>query len=269
MFPRLDDEGIAPDMTLSETSLSDTEDSVMNIEETFNSKEDEDIAVFIKISKHLPMKSLLFLLQNHARAMLIPESELRRYLGACSNRKPTLPPPQKVKKLRFADVRGGVRAQVYALPPRDHADAINLWWTDQEMQQIRMSAIRIVHYFRNHKPEFAESITVLAESDSPDADDILVDHHMKKLTEDDFARGLETHVVFLLHTLREDGVKTILAEQEACRQECCGYETTCERLRERYSAITLPSRVLAGKMAECDQVIALKASLSKWKPCSN
>jgi hypothetical protein len=273
LFPRFDEESVAPD--LEELSCSDStdwsDDNSVN-REKYTTKQDEDIAVFLSLTKQMSVKSLVFLLQNHARAMLIPQADLQQSLQQHQSSTTRLtgptrgkrPPPKKEKHFRFAEIQGGqkVRVLVREFSKSDPQDRGELWWTEAEQREMRLEALRTVRYFRRNKRGYSESVKILAESAQEDADDLLVDHHMKKLTEDSYARGLESHIVSMLSKLRKHTVWAVLNEQTACSGK--PYTTSCECLRARSIVASEPGRTLAAKMAECDHVEALKASLSKW-----
>ena len=274
-FPQFDDVDTTSDVpslagTDTESCSFSDDEGYDSVEQEVLSKEDEDVAMFNKLALQLSLKSLLFLLQNHARAMHIPEAELIRsieYTRSLSKQK--LPPTRKIKKCRFADICGGkqVRTVVHVIPPVAEEDREQLWWTEKEEQVIRKHCAKTIRFYKSKRPYYAESVQVLADSYSEESDDILVEHHLKKLADDSYARGLETHFVRSLRDLRKGVVRAVLEEQDQCRNE--PYDTVCKRLCACSCALSSPNKALAAKLAECDQVNGLKASLSKWETSRN
>jgi hypothetical protein len=124
--------------------------------------------------------------------------------------------------------------------------------------------IQAVLYFKRYRPDFTESVQILAKSYLDETSNFALEQHMKKLSGDSIARGLETHIVPMLGALRNSSVKAVLAEQEICRKSCISYDETCEALRTRSLSESRPGRTFACKIAECDHIEALKASLSRW-----
>jgi hypothetical protein len=268
LFPRFDHDTQVEDSSLVPESLSSSctessEGEQITKHEKYRTKEDEDVAVFMRVAQSMSIKSLLFLLQNHARAMNIPEDVLQKDI-ACgvpspSAKKATL----KIKKFRFAEISGGnkVRAVVFEIPK---ATDPSLWWSKEEMKDIRSDVIQAVMYFKRYRPEFAESVQILAKSYLNETPNFVLEQHMKILSGDSVARGLETHIVPMMGALRSSSVKAVLAEQEMCRKSCKSYDETCEILRSRSLSESRPGRTFAGKIADCDHIEALKASLSRW-----
>jgi hypothetical protein len=272
LFPRFDDEedSVTAELTSSDSESGSDQDSERRAK--YATKEDEDVAVFLRLAEQMSIHSLLFLLQNHARQMNLPEECLQQSLrrgreaGSAKGQLPASPKSMRQKKFRFAEICNGrhVRAETHEVPVVDSFVKPALWWTEEEMREIRRESARTVRYFRKHKLSFAESCMVLAESAGDDAeDDVVVEHHMKKLTNDSFARGLEAHIVSPLGKKRKHVVKAVLEEQaDSAGDE---YGEISERLREASLHASSQSRTFALKMGECDQIDALKAAMAKWE----
>ena len=231
--------------------------------EKYWTKEDEDVAVFMRLAQSMSVKSLLFLLQNHARAMNIPEYVLQKDITCAvpslAAKKATL----MIKKFRFAEISGGdkVRAVVLEIPKTED---LSMWYSKEEMNDIRSDAIETVTYFKRYRPRFSESVQILAKSYLDETSNLVLEQHMKKLADNSVTRGLERHVVPMMGALRSSSVKAVLAEQEMCRKSCTSNDETCEVLRSRSLSESRPGRTFAANIAECDHIEALKASLSKW-----
>jgi len=190
---------------------------------------------------------------------------------------PPLPPPrlkqqpksspsrrllQKPKQFRFALIAGGQQVRTVVHEIQSHKRMRHLWWSDEEMLAIRRQAIDVVKHFRKCKPQFSVAVERVATC----SDTTVVEDSMKQLTRDSYARGLETHIVSFLAQARSDTVAAVLEEQKECRLCQDSYDLTAEALRGQSLAYSTTARTFALKMAGCDQIDALKATLSQWEP---
>jgi hypothetical protein len=275
---------LVPDLDGSECS---DDDSIKR--EKYSTKEDQDVAVFMNIANRLPIQSLLFLLHGHVQsqqqlpssyveatriAKLLEQEKQQQQQSNSSSSGPvdsgsvattttTTASPQhktqRVKKFRFAEIRGGQDVRCIVHLVEDCKDIKELWWSDTEMMDIRRQAIDAVKYFRKHRPDYLQAVENIAR-------EVDVEESMKKLVQDCFARGLEAHIVALLSKTRSETVHAVLDEQRECKLCNDSYELTCESLRGQSVAYSQSNAKFARKMAECDQIEALKAILSKWEP---
>jgi hypothetical protein len=268
LFPRFDHEtevdSVVPgSLECSESESSEGEGELITKHEKYRTQEDEDVVVFMRLAQDMSIKSLLFLLKNHAIAMNTPDDFFQKHI-ACDV--PSLTPKKatlKIKKFRFAEISGGaeVRAVVLEIPKAtDHS----LWWDKKELQDFRSDAIQAVRYFKRCRPDFSASVQILAESYLDETPNFVLEKHMKKLG-DSAGRGLETHIVPLMEALRRSSVKAVMSEQKMCRNSCKSYDETCEILRSRSLSESRPGQTFAAKIAECDHIEALKASMSRWR----
>ena len=303
----------------------------------FTSKEDQDVAVFLGLVERMSVKSLLFILQDHARSMhnihqdhlqkvlerqekkqeerkrrrqwlkdhphpqgsstpsssssTRPKSKRRGSTGGSLRAKlrelaPPLSPFSVKKKFRFAEIMGGqqVRTTVYEIPPVQDHEKNDFWWTEGDMVRMIKNALRVVRHYKKNRPDYVESITVLAESYKSDLEPREVERYMKKLSADSVARGLEPHLLKSLTTCRIKSIDVVLDEQEKFRRQQqqqqqpvdssqqatkafaaqVQAEAVADRIRRRYRKSSQLCRTLALKMAEWDHVEALKSSLSSW-----
>jgi hypothetical protein len=261
----------APDLDETSCSESGSEDeaAVKQRYEAYKTKEDQDVAVFMNIAQRMDLNSLVFILQGHAKTMNLPvqaqQAAARKIAGQKVEDAATKPKP--VKKFRFAEVNNhNVRCVIHVIP--SVKDCTDMWWSEDDMKQIRGSAIQDVKYYRKYRKDFGQTVEILANSGNQDnlLSNQTVESHLKKMMEDSYARGLEVHIVNFLSDLRREVVKAVLDEQQECRMCGDSYELTAESLREQSVAYTMQSRTFAQKMAQCDQIEALKASLSsRWE----
>jgi hypothetical protein len=250
-FPTLEivsDDGVPE---LDETSVSSLSDDDSEIVES--SKVDEDVKVWCDLMQRMPREQQIFLLQNHLRTQLgiVLPPRIKKSVPATA----VIP---KIKKFRFAEITGGaVRTErrMIDLIPADQQD--DCWWSPEEAYEIRRNNVRMVKYCRSRRPDIGAALAILAENENSSVDT------EKRIVDCSFSRGLESHLVPTLSSLRKRVVKTVLEEQKACNG-LLTYDEAAERIRNTSLSISEPSRRLARKLAECDHVEALTASLSKW-----
>lgn len=279
-FPRLrmrknhapDLEEVSCDSSVSSIDSQDkecVEEEKQLVEAKYNSKEDEDVAVFMNLAKNLPVSSLLFLLQNSVKAQNFPLA----YDLPQSQPKPTR--LSKVKKFRFAEISGGAVRQVVHIIPRNDEDCeAPLWWTEQETKQMRSGALYLVMAYRKSQElldSFSESIEYLADSyqhdkSSDDKHDLLLENHVKYLTSNKQAlplvRGLEIHIAPFFEESKQAYTEAVIDEQDLCNG--ISYDESSARIRKAARSASIQSRSLARKIGLCDQIIALTACMASW-----
>lgn len=252
----------------------DTDDdaSLSSSASKYQTKEDQDVAVFMAIAERMSIEQLTHLLQGSAKASLdLPPSETttrKTPTTAASTKKVTgdgkaTAPFKRIKKFRFAEIAGGKQVRTVVHEVQSVKQMPWLWWSDDEMLQIRRGAIETVKHFRKHRLSYTRSVETVATTSTDN--DPTVEDAMKQLTRDSFARGLETHIVSSLALARSECVKAVLDEQRECRLCNDSYELAGESLRGQSQAYSQTSRTFASRMAGCDQIEALKATLSAWE----
>jgi hypothetical protein len=265
-----------------------------------SSKPDRDVVVFMALAQRMSLQSLVHILQGHVREQ--QPREWRALVAAASvsstsntpvkakrdastmsssfrstsaeggalDQQSKSPRPKK-KAFRFAELRGGmVRQVVHEIEDWKHVR--ELWWTDQEMLDMRMRAISTVKHYRKYRPGFMAAVETILKLSSPSdpsgsARSNAVEQAMKQLCDDScLTRGLETHICLSLSRARSATVQAVLDEQEECRSCKDSVEITMEALRGQSLAYSRASRHFAHKLGEADHVEALKATLSSWAP---
>ena len=251
-FPTLEivsDDGVPEMDETSVTSLSDDDSEILE-----SGKIDEDVKVWCNLMQRMPREQQIFLLQNHLSTQLgiVLPPRIKKSV-------PKAVVIPKIKKFRFAEITGGAvrteRKMVDTIPA-DQQDSY--WWSPKEANEIRRSNARMVKYCRSRRPDIGVSLAILAENENSSED---TENHINDCS---FARGLESHLVPTLSSLRKRVVKTVLKEQKVCKGQLM-YDEAAERIRNTSLSISEPSRRLARKLAECDHIEALTASLSKWQ----
>lgn len=215
---------IQVDLLKSEESESDDHDDIPSDDQSgFDCKEDEDVAMFLSLVDKMALKSLLFILQNHARSMNnICEAQLQ---GALKNRSNLLHNNRIqhvkkfiIKKCRFAEISGGqVRTVVHEIPLVALGEEANVWWRTEEIEDTRREAHKGASRFLNRCPEYEESIRVLAGSFGSQDDEMLLDQHIKLISKQDFPRGLESLICSIFLASRAQSIQAVLREQEKQR----------------------------------------------------
>jgi hypothetical protein len=265
-FPEFDLERGIPHGELTDVSDDDESEVEEGQEEKYSTKEDEDVAVFLSLANRMSLKSLLHLLQGLARSQDLSTEYLTKYSALADSDETTTTTKQaksSVKKqFRFAEVSDRqVRVVVHEVESWKHIK--ELWMGPEEAQAIRTDLIETVQFFSKHRPMYTHSVEIVAKATETES---VVENHMRQLTEDSFARGLEAHIVKLLSGNRKNTVRAVLQEQSECQLSKDNYEMTSHCLREQSLAYSQLSTGFAEKMGRCDQIIALKASMSRWRP---
>lgn len=255
-FPKIEDDELpAP------AEVSDSEEETEK-RKKYATKEDEDVAVFMAIANKMSIRSLMHLMQGHARALNLPSDYVATIAETVA--KSAKPARTVVKKFRFNEEDGALKNDILIIDPLKEFK--ELWISGEEMSDIRYDAIQAVNYFRKYEPTYSEAVETIANSfrdTSPQAEMILEDA-MRKIIQEGFARGLEPHIVSLLSDRRTELVRAVLAEQKECRMCKDSYEISSQCLREQSLAYSEQSTFFADKIAECDHIEALKACLSPW-----
>ncbi|KAL3910096.1 MAG: hypothetical protein SGILL_007825 [Bacillariaceae sp.] len=202
----------------------------------------------------------------------------------------------KKKCFRWAEVTNEkVRTVVHEI--ESVKTCADLWWQPQEMHNIRADLIETVKFYRKRRPSYIQSVEIVARhagelatanpsASSPprvspatpttNKDAVaagfshqqqILEDHMKSLmgAEHSYARGLETHIVKMLSDHRKSTVSAVIEEQRECKLCNDDYDTTTHCLREQSIAYSSMSTKFSFAMARCDQIDALKASMSEWK----
>ena len=287
-FPHFDLEGLK-DETFSldvfaadtpRTDVSGETDFVKKfhkLEKAFHRKEDQDVAVFLALVDKMNVQSLLFILQGHARSMHnVHQGKLQEALNGMKTKKTDSKSGKKVqKKLRFAEIMGGEKVRVETkeiihVNEISEEDKRIMWWSSREMRAMKQEAAKVVRFFRNHRPEYLASVSILCSLHEPGMNDQVIEKHMKKLTQNSFPRGLECHIVPNLKACKDAAVQTLLLEQQQFRADVYASDDW-ERIHafwdeagQKYAQACASCSAFSLKIAECDHVEALKASLSSW-----
>lgn len=234
------------------------DDSLKSGSSRYDTKEDQDVAVFMALAGRMNIDSLLFLLNGHAREMNLPSADLLLPENAAKLEAQREAAKRAKKKFQWKeDVNGNVALEIFEIEPMKDAD---MWFDDEFSDKIRMGAIRDVQYYQANKRDYINAVETLATQ--PDSDE--TEGHMKCVINDKHARGLEVHICGYTAEIRRDFINAVLDEQDDCEDNMEDYETTAARLRQAGLPFTVLSQEFAYKLAKCDHIVALKASLSKW-----
>lgn len=234
------------------------DDSITSGATRYETKEDQDVAVFMALAGRMNIDSLLFILNGHAREMNLPSADLLLPENADKLKEQRELHRKRQKNFRWKeDDQGNVALEVFEIEPMKDAD---MWFDDEFSQKILMGAIRDVRYYQANKPDYIAAVETLAtQQDSP-----ATEGHMKTLINDKHARGLEVHICGYIEEVRRDFINCVLDEQDDAEDAGEDYEATAARLRKVALQYTVQSQEFAYKLAKCDHIVALKASLSKW-----
>jgi len=265
-FPEFND---VPEMPMdSEEGHEDGKQNDLNYQmlaKKYEAKGNQDVAVFLALVDRMSISSLLHVLQGHIRsnnmdiqqyAEIAKQQESRNSL---MKKQATFAIPRP-KKCRFAEVTDGqVRANIKEVECLKTMKS--LWWKASEMRTITLELVETVQFFRRYRYDYIESVEVIAQkADKLPAE--VVEKHLKNLTKDNYTRGLEAHIVKLLSENRKTTVRAVMAKQIECKDD--EYDVRANQLREQSLLNSRLSTRFAEKMGQCDEIIALEASLSSW-----
>lgn len=262
-FPEFDD---VPEEDYDSESLDEEEKKndlgYQMMAQKYETKEDQDVAVFLALADRMSISSLLHILQNHVRENNI---DVQKYAEMAKQQPPTKPeenkPLPRPKKTRFAEVsEGKVRATVMEV--ENLKTMKGLWWKPAEMRSIQEELVETVQFFRRYRHDYIESVEVIAQKSDKLPEEV-VEKHLKNLTKDNYTRGLEAHIVRLLSENRKTTVRAVMQQQKAHKDDSDEEEKLKILRRESLANSKLSTR-FAEKMGQCDEIIALKASLSAW-----
>ena len=155
--------------------------------------------------------------------------------------------------------------QVYEIESLKAYPRDDLWWSEGEMHEIRSNAVAVVHFYQRHRPQFIDSVEIIAHGHDQPAD--VLEYHMRLLLEDPHGRGLEGHIVELIGEHRQSAIYAVLDELDECELsgDEMNFDKLCDCLREeslRYSEVSFQ---LAHGMGQIDEVAALQAIMSPWE----
>lgn len=266
-FDDVPDEEFSTDTPGEEPEEKKSELEYQMLAKKYDSKEDQDVAVFFALAERMSMSSLLHVLQGHVRSNNMDiqqyaeiakaeDSGLRSKLKSeASFAKP------RPKKARFAEVtKGEIRSNVKEVECLKTMKS--LWWKASEMRSIQEELVETVHFFRRYRHDYIESVEVIAQKSDKLPEEV-VEKHLKNLTRDNYTRGLEAHIVKLLSQNRKTTVHAVMQEQKVHAKDK-DVDQKIEILRRQSLQNSKLSTRFAEKMGQCDEIIALKASLSSW-----
>jgi hypothetical protein len=176
------------DIEFEVASFDDAENEYSHfreLERQYNTKEDADVAVFLKIVERMPLKSLLHLLQGHVRSQ-----HQDQYTITATEKSPE----KRKKEFRWAE-----SSDKTVIKEVNEVDALKgvkeLWFGDSELMDIRRDLVRQIRFFMRHHKERLESLEIIVAGEDPE---YTLEQHMKALTKHSIARGLEGHMSKLI-----------------------------------------------------------------------
>lgn len=218
------------------------------------------------LADRMSMSSLLHILQGHVRtsnmdiqqyAEIAKKQQSLEKMNGSSN---SFAKPRP-KKTRFAEVTDRqIREAVQEVECLKSMKG--LWWKATEMKSIQEELVETVQYFCRYRHDYIESVEVIAQKSDKLPEEV-VEKHLKNLTKDNYTRGLEAHIVRLLSENRKTTVRAVMTAQKL-NDAKKGEDDVLKLLRKQSLANSKLSTRFAEKMGQCDEIIALKASLSSW-----
>jgi hypothetical protein len=304
-FPDFHAPGPGSDSDITEVSEvdSDDEEAIVARQKRYESKADEDVAVFLKLAEQMSLESLLHILEGQARTQNL--QYLQKYMkteneadssdsesdsddeedededessvgggegGEEEEEDDEDPPPKplpkkaiaKTKQFRFAEVTNNqVRAIVYEVEPLKEFKG-DLWWQEDEIRVIRKTAIETVRFYVRHRKDFIASVEQVFGAEKQQDES---PRHVKKLADEAFVRGLEGHIVPVFATRRSHFRSTIVTLQ-ADFVDKQDYGLCSKTLGDASVGGSQLAAKFALRMAQIDYLEALKSNMSRWRPDS-
>jgi len=224
--------------------------------------EDPEIEAFLRITQRLSLNALIFLLQNQAREQNVSPEYLKKYAQIAIQQHHDEEQPSEQQQQKYHVHFQEENNRIHLID--SFKDYQELWWNSQEMHEIRANAIDVVKFYQQYRPQFSESIEIVAHG-TEEYPLKVVEEHLRFLLKDDLARGLEGHIDRNVAYHRESHKEAVLEEQDGCLMEGFSDDMMADCIREESLAFSEWNTRLAYSLAQCDQVSALTASLSKWK----
>ncbi|KAL3941947.1 MAG: hypothetical protein SGBAC_003775 [Bacillariaceae sp.] len=275
--------------------MEDDEDWA-DLEEEYERKEDEDVAVFRAIIDHMPIASLLHLLQGHVKAMQKQDELMETSVEVFHDAQQQLQDETQdtpmvsnedskegeedskegeeeekeekdeampvVKQFRWAvEDDYTVKSEIHEVEViKQHR---HLWFSGHELSAIRQDLVRQIRFFVMHHQERIATLDKVINGDGPEA---VIEECIKELTRHSIGRGLEGHISRLIQQTRRQHVWGILNAQRTCNSNKSPYDETIEALRKQSLVNGEMMKLYAQRMAKSDEIEALTASMSRWEP---
>jgi hypothetical protein len=246
-----------PKFEVSDAGDDDESVASLTCEKEYHTNDDQEFAVFLETTKRMSLKSLLSLLQSQTRAQNLAPESFQQCVALPEPEETLVKPLVKSFRLQECGENGQVCSQVHIVDSWKHMK--KLWWSPEEMRAIQMEAVNTAQYFRTRRPDYIDCVQTVAKGTESQTE---VEDTMKRLMEDSHVRGLEPLIVPLLSDNRKAAVKAVVQKQYECSNNI---ETQSHCLREQSMAYSHLSMRFAETMGQCDQIDALKASMSRWR----
>jgi len=283
-----DEEGFSDSHDDLDHSFMEDDEDWADLEEEYERKEDEDVAVFRAIIDHMPISSLLHLLQGHVRAMQHngkmettvkvydlddPQQQQQQQqqqgetqdtpMSSQESKEEQKEEAMRVEKqFRWAtDGEYTVKLDIHEIEAmKGNRD---MWFTGHELQAIRQDLVRQIRFFVMHHQERIQTLDKVVSGNGPDK---VIEECIKELTRHSIGRGLEGHMSRLIPQTRRRHVSGILRIQRACNTRKKSYDEMIEELRKQSLVNGEMMKLYAQRMAKSDEIEALTASMSRWEP---
>lgn len=235
-----------------------------DLEEAYDKKEDADVAVFSALVEDMPIESILHLLQGHAKGE--NEHYEKQQQEEEEVKMPETPQERPEKIFRWAeeeeedDLISTVKCVYHEIEPIKGMP--ELWFTSYELNDIRHDLIRQIRFFVMHHKERIRTIDRIITAEDPEP---VMEEHMKSLTKHSISRGLEGHMSKLIPQTRKNHIKGVLQVQSDCGVRQQSYDEAIEAIREQSLVQGQAMGMFAQRMAKCDEIEALTASMSHWE----
>ena len=242
------------------------------LENKYKVKEDEDVAVFLRIADRMSLSSLLHILQGHVRA----KNDSSMYNSSQQQKKQKeekVTKPPVVKQFRWAVedeqandwkiFKGEAKVKVVTKEIEPYKHMKELWFSKEEFNTIRGELLKTIMIFSKFRTDYLQKLEIVYKGE--ESNDI-IENYMKQLTgEDSYVRGLESHMVSLVKQRRTKHSHEVLRQQRVCKTRGDDYTKFADCLRKQSLLHSTMLVKFAVRIGKCDEIEALTANMSHWE----
>eukprot|EP00980_Cylindrotheca_fusiformis_P020586 scaffold7641_cov115-Cylindrotheca_fusiformis.AAC.32 len=250
-----------------------------HLEGCYEKKEDADVAVFLELMDDMPIETMSHLLQGHAHSLSQEAAQAPDALRGGTRRgvlkhTPTKEQPPTAttttpieKHFRWAEEDEDedvtiVKCSIHGIESMKDLGE-ELWFTPDELNDIRRALIRQIRFISTHHPERITTVERILAGTDPEP---VLNEYLKSLTQQETSiRGMEGHMSRLIPQIRKKHIQGVLQAQSDCTIRDYSYEESIETIREQSLVRGIEMGRYAQCMAKCDEMEALAASVSRWE----
>lgn len=247
-----------PEMDTPPLSDEESEDDSENTPETYDScLSCHSVGELPRDEKAASLMELVYSLEKKAREDHLSKEYLQPFLGQTDG---DTSQHKKKKTVRFAeDEDGQVRTKVHTVESWKEWKHI-LWWSSEDMYELRKDASRVVTFYTRHRPTYVKSLVMVVRGSQPREVEELILKKMSMCYSS--ARGLESMIVPLLKHTRKSSRIAVMRAQSECRQDDKTVEETMGYLRDESLVYSQMLTCFAKHIGDWDHIKCLSLDAS-------